>query len=265
MANTSSRSRRSSHPRTAAGERIYAIGDIHGRYDLLRQILRKIDAFNRGLAAPQKLHIVLLGDVVDRGPASAQILKFLKEWTDNTAGQVLLQGNHEDLMLRVHAGERRLLKSWLQVGGRETLESFGVPLPAEDEPVSARLMLDIAAAIPKPTMEFVSRWPTVARSGDYFFCHAGVRPGVELSRQSRTDLMWIRSEFLNSDRNHGAVVVHGHSITAEAETRANRIGIDTGAYRTGVLTALYLEGGEREFIVTEPAPAPAQPEIASQL
>lgn len=265
MANIKSRARRSDRPTTASGERIYAIGDIHGRYDLFREILRNIDAFNRGLPTPQRLHIVLLGDVVDRGPDSAKLLKFLKDWTANTQGQVLLQGNHEDLLLRVRAGERRLLRNWLQVGGRETLESFGMTLPGREEPIPPRLMVDIAAAISDSTLEFVRRWPTVARSGDYFFCHAGVRPGVELSRQSRTDLMWIRNEFLDSDRDHGAVVVHGHSISAEAETRFNRIGIDTGAYRTGMLTALYLDGDEREFIVTEPAVDPMKAGAVSTL
>lgn len=253
MANLRPRHRKSNLPSTARGERIYAIGDIHGRYDLLRQILRSIEQFNRGLPSPEKLHVVLLGDVVDRGPGSAQLLQFLREWSANTEGQVMLQGNHEELMLKVHAGERRLLRSWLQLGGRETLESFGLKVPGANEPIPPRFMADIAAAIPKSTIDFVNRWATVARSGDYFFCHAGVRPGVELGRQAKTDLMWIRSEFLNSDRDHGAVIVHGHSISAEAETRHNRIGIDTGAYRTGVLTALYLDGAEREFIVTEPA------------
>jgi len=255
MVYVKSRGRTSNRPSTARGERIYAIGDVHGRYDLLRELLRSIEQFNRGLPSPEKLHVVLLGDVVDRGPGSAEILRFLTDWVANAEGQVLLQGNHEELMLKVHGGERRLLRNWLELGGRETLESYGLQVPATGEPIPPRFMSDIAAAIPKSTMDFVSRWPTVARSGDYFFCHAGIRPGVDLARQSKSDLLWIRREFLDSDRNHGAVVVHGHSISAEAETRANRIGIDTGAYRTGVLTALFLDGNEREFIVTEPKTA----------
>jgi len=255
MVYVKSRGRTSNRPSTARGERIYAIGDVHGRYDLLRELLRSIEHFNRGLPSPENLHVVLLGDVVDRGPGSAEILRFLTDWVANAEGQVLLQGNHEELMLKVHGGERRLLRNWLELGGRETLESYGLQVPATGEPIPPRFMSDIAAAIPKSTMDFVSRWPTVARSGDYFFCHAGIRPGVDLARQSKSDLLWIRREFLDSDRNHGAVVVHGHSISAEAETRANRIGIDTGAYRTGVLTALFLDGDEREFIVTEPKTA----------
>lgn len=250
MLSAKSRSGRARRPRTAAGERIYAIGDIHGRYDLLRDLLRKIETFDKGRPSPEKLHVVLLGDVVDRGPGSAQLLRYLKDWSDNTQGQVMLLGNHEEMMVRVHAGERRLLHNWLQVGGRETLESFGLTPPPNDEMPDLRFMDEIAQALPRDLMDFVRKWPTVCRSGDYFFCHAGVKPGVDLTRQSKTDLIWIRNEFLNSSRDHGAVVVHGHSISAEAEVRSNRIGIDTGAYRTGVLTALYLEGAERELIAT---------------
>lgn len=259
MRSARSRTGRSGLPKTGPGERIYAIGDIHGRYDLLRELLRKIENFDKGLPSPEKLHVVLLGDVVDRGPNSAQLLRYLKEWSENTRGQVMLLGNHEEMMVRVHAGERRLLRNWLKVGGRETLESFGLTPPSDAETPDMRFMDDIAAAMPSDLMDFVRKWPTVARSGDYFFCHAGVRPGIDLARQSKADLIWIRNEFLDSARDHGAVVVHGHSISAEAEFRNNRIGIDTGAYRTGILTALYLEGGERELIATKRVEAEASP------
>jgi serine/threonine protein phosphatase 1 len=245
--------------RTARGERIYAIGDVHGRYDLLREMLRRIEAHSRGLPRCDEIHVVLLGDVVDRGPDSARVLQFLHEWTRQASGQVLLLGNHEEMMLRTWNGEASILKKWLRVGGRATLESFGLAVPAEEEDIrSLEFVKLVRDAIPPPLMHFVGRWPLHARSGDYYFCHAGVRPGIELDRQSKQDLVWIRNSFLNDQRDHGAVIVHGHSVSPGVDHRPNRIGIDTGAYATGVLTALYAEGGEVDFLSTEPA-QPATP------
>ena len=130
-----------------------------------------------------------------------------------------------------------------------TLASYGIPLPAEPYDEEA-VAVALRAAVPRPIRHWLAGLPLTARSGDYFFCHAGVRPGVPLKRQSAQDLLWIRREFLSDDSDHGAVVVHGHSIASDVEWRDNRIGIDTGAYRTGRLTALYLEGTEREIIAT---------------
>ncbi|MDE8652300.1 metallophosphoesterase family protein [Novosphingobium album (ex Liu et al. 2023)] len=241
--------------RTAANERIYAIGDIHGRYDLLRQLLRQIEHHERGLGTTKKLHLVLLGDVIDRGPESAAILRFLRDWAKNTRGQFVLLGNHEEIMLRVHAGETRLLDPWLRMGGRETLQSFGIAAPEPGSDFDPRLMNDIFEALTPELMEFVRKWPLVTRSGDYYFCHAGVRPGIDLTKQARSDLLWIREEFLASSVDHGATIVHGHSITLSADIRSNRMGIDTGAFCTGVLTALYLEDGDWELLSTTGADA----------
>lgn len=244
-----------SRRRTAPGDRIYAIGDIHGRYDLLRDLLRKIEDHQRGLPEPENLHVVLLGDVVDRGPDSAAVLHFLHDWSKHTQGQFMLLGNHEELMLKVHAGEQRLLAPWLRVGGRETLESFGLAPPAPEEDHDPRFMEEIFETLPHDLMDFVRSWPLTVSSGDYYFCHAGIRPGVSLDKQARSDLIWIRQEFLASARDHGATIVHGHTISPSAEVLPNRIGIDTGAYRTGVLTALYLEGAEQDCLSTQGAPA----------
>jgi len=221
----------------------------------LRNLLRKIEAHNNGLPQAENLHVVLLGDVIDRGPHSAKALRFLKDWQHHTQGQVMLQGNHEEMMLRVYEGERRLIAPWLRFGGKETLESFGLEIADTEDFSDPRLLKQIREALPSDLMAFVKGWAVTARSGDYFFCHAGVRPRVELAKQVKNDLIWIREEFLESPVDHGAMIVHGHSITDQADLRSNRIGIDTGAYRSGILTAVYLEGTERDFIAVQGTPA----------
>lgn len=252
-------SSRQKSPSTAKGDRIYAIGDIHGRYDLLRELLKRVEAHSRTLPEPENFHLVLLGDLVDRGPDSAEILRYLVELDRNIAGLVVLLGNHEEVMLRVYDGDTALLRSWLRIGGIETLRSFGLePPPRDGNPVA--FLEAMRRAIPRHLMDWMRKLPVTARSGDYFFVHAGVRPGVPLKRQTRTDMIWIREEFLQFRGEHGATIVHGHSISPGVEIQPNRIGIDTGAYRTGVLTALYLEGERREVISTEVV---NQPETSS--
>lgn len=251
-------------PSCASGDRIYAIGDIHGRYDLLRDLLRRIEAHSNGLPSPRGLHVLLLGDVVDRGPDSAKVLRFLHDWSRNTQGQLMLLGNHEEVMLRVYGGEARLLTPWLRIGGRETLESFGLKIPRREEREDTSFTKLIGEVLPRELMDFVAGWPLTAQSGDYYFCHAGVKPGVALNRQDRKDLIWIRDEFLQSARDHGATVVHGHSISPEVDFQSNRIGLDTGAYKSGILSALYLEGMERQVIATAGEARPEPQRSTSQ-
>lgn len=236
---------------TDKGERIYAIGDIHGRYDLLRRLLRQIKAHHSSLPRAERVRIIVLGDFVDRGPDSARVLKLLLRISRRTDIVVCLLGNHEDLMLDALAGMERAQSAWLRLGGDATLQSFGITLDilgALDSRAAAALM---RAAVTQPAIDWMRTRPLMIRSGDYIFCHAGLRPGTPIWQQTREDLLWIRGEFLeSSDPFEGAVVVHGHSISTEVEQLENRIGIDTGAYRTGVLTALYLEGLERTIIST---------------
>lgn len=236
--------------RAAKGERIYVIGDVHGRYDLLRDLMRRIEQHSRGRKEAEKLHILLLGDIVDRGPESAQALHYLHDWTKQVRGQHMLLGNHEDMMLRSYRGDARSFRAWLRVGGRETLESFGLRINHDDDLYDPRILRAVRDTLPHDLMTFISTWPLTARSGDYFFCHAGVRPKVPLDKQSRQDLIWIRDEFLADESDHGAVIVHGHSISPSIDRQSNRIGIDTGAYHTGVLTAAYFEDAETDFIAT---------------
>ena len=236
-------------PATEAGERVYAIGDVHGRLDLLRDVLRRIDDHSAGLPPAEATHIILLGDLIDRGSQSREVLRFVHSIQQKTDGIVALLGNHEELMLKAIDKMPGALDAWMRMGGRATVRSFDLEPPAPEE--SSRDYADrLRAAVPAELLEWMRTLPLTASSGSYMFCHAGIRPGVPLRRQARTDLLWIRKEFLDDDTSHGKVVVHGHSIAADVEMRPNRIGIDTGAYRTGVLTALYLEGTEREIIAT---------------
>ncbi|CAN5616801.1 metallophosphoesterase family protein [soil metagenome] len=234
-------------PSTESGDRVYAIGDIHGRYDLLRILLDRIGEHAEALPPTESLHLVFLGDIIDRGPDSAQALEFLHNLQARTDRVIVLLGNHEEAMLQALDGNADMLRDWMKVGGAQTVRSFGLEpfVPGDD---AVRYIRELRAAVPREHVAWLRKLPLSARSGDYFFCHAGVRPGVALRRQSRTDLLWIRDDFLDDERYHGAVIVHGHSIEPQVEMRGNRIGIDTGAYRTGTLTALYLEGEESAVI-----------------
>ena len=231
------------------------IGDIHGSLDLLDQILAKIDADLKAHPS-RKTMLVLVGDLIDRGPHSAQVVERLRTYRRVGVRPIFLLGNHEEVLLRILAGDSSLISSWLRFGGIQCLKSYGVDATAFGSLDEAAILAAIRAAIPRKHVEFLESFLDTCRFGDYLFVHAGIRPGVELERQSQTDLRWIREPFLLDDSDHGFTVVHGHTISADVEERANRIGIDTGAYRTGVLTALVIDGSERRFIdtkVLEPA------------
>lgn len=236
-------------PSTEAGERIYAVGDVHGRYDLLRALLDRIGAHTGALPPARSLHIVFLGDIVDRGPQSLEVMELLHDLQSKTDRVLVLLGNHEEAMLQAIGGDVEMLGDWMKVGGAATVRSFGLePFRRGDD--AADYLRRLRAAVPREWVAWLRKLPLTAQSGDYFFCHAGIRPGVALRRQARGDLLWIREDFLDDERPHGAVIVHGHSIEPKVEIRANRIGIDTGAYRTGALTALYLEDDRQEVLST---------------
>lgn len=234
-------------PNTESGERIYAVGDVHGCYDLLRDLLDRIGEHHSALPPASALHIVFLGDIVDRGPDSRKVMELLYDLQQRSARIVVLLGNHEEAMLQALGGDLDMLSSWMKVGGAATVRSFGLePFHRGDD--AADYLRRLRATIPSEWIAWLRALPLTARSGDYFFCHAGIRPGVALRRQSRDDLLWIRDEFLDDERSHGAMIVHGHSIDPLVEFRPNRIGIDTGAYRTGELTALYLQDERYEVL-----------------
>lgn len=234
-------------PSTDSGDRIYAIGDIHGRYDLLQLLIARIGEHSAGLPPARSLYVVLIGDIVDRGPQSAEVLAMLYDLQRKNSRVIVLLGNHEEAMLQALDGDTDALRRWLAVGGDKTLASFGIaPLQPEDDPRD--YMNSARRTIPRQWLAWLRQLPLSVQSGDYYFVHAGVRPGVALARQVRDDMLWIRGEFLRSERDFGAVIVHGHSISAEVDIRPNRIGIDTGAYRSGVLSAIYLEGEKKDVV-----------------
>jgi calcineurin-like phosphoesterase family protein len=238
-------------PSGAAGYRAYVVGDIHGRLDLLEDLLAKIHAELQHRPARNTL-LAFVGDLIDRGPASAQVLERLRTYQRPGIRTEFVLGNHEEVLLRILAGDARLITKWRWFGGSECLESYGVaPQSLVNLPDDQALAI-IREAIPREHVTFLESFVDSCRFGDYLFVHAGIRPGIDLDQQSQSDLRWIRQPFLLDDRDHGFVVVHGHTIAASPELLPNRIGIDTGAYRTGVLTALAIEGTSRWFIDTAP-------------
>ncbi len=230
--------------------RVYAIGDIHGRLDLLDELLALIEA-DREAAGAVRPVLIFLGDYVDRGPASAGVIARLLGPPPADFDVVHLLGNHEAMMLRFLEDESAGL-GWMGNGGVETLASYGIAVEGgvyrREE--LAKLRDALRERLPDSHLEFLQNLQLTHREGDYLFVHAGIRPGIPMAEQAEDDLIWIREEFLDSRDDHGHVVVHGHSIRPEVEMRANRIGIDTGAFRSGTLTCLVLQDDERDLLQT---------------
>jgi serine/threonine protein phosphatase 1 len=235
-------------PELPEGRRVYAIGDVHGRLDLFTQLLdmiRRDDA----TCPPAETHLIQLGDLVDRGPDSAGVVA-LAMGSPDFASLTVLQGNHEAMMIAALHGDRDALRGWLRFGGRETLLSWGVPAAIVDGAGPDALLDAARVAIPEAQLDWIASRPRGVQLGDYYFVHAGVRPRTPLDKQSDADRLWIREPFLSSTSRHFAMIVHGHSIVPEVEQLPNRIGIDTGAYSTGRLTALGLHGRHQWIIQT---------------
>ena len=245
---------------TPPGLRLYVIGDVHGRVDLLAHMHRRIarDLARRPAADRRVIH---LGDYIDRGPQSVAVLELLLDYRAKGQGDFLL-GNHDrflrDFLTDPECADFDL---WMVNGGVETLDSFGIDgmqaAFSSDRGVRLRLHDQLTASMPPGLPAFLGGLALMLRFGDYVFVHAGVRPGVALAEQSAHDLVWIREPFLFSDTDHGAVIVHGHTPVEQVEARPNRIGIDTGAVFTGRLTCLVLEGATRGLLgVDGVAPLP---------
>ena len=250
--------RRESGPAGARGWRAYVVGDVHGRLDLLDRLLDKIhDEIAKRPA--RKVLIVFVGDLIDRGPASAEVVERLRAYSHPRARAVFLLGNHEEVLLRILRGEADLITKWRSFGGSECLASYGVDASKLIGMGDEDALEVIRGAIPKTHAEFLETFDDSCRFGDYLFVHAGIRPGIEIDQQRQSDLRWIRDPFLFDETDHGFVVVHGHTIRPEVEVRPNRIGIDTGAYRTGVLTALAIEGSDSWLLDTRSAEQEAVP------
>ncbi len=238
-------------PSTVAKDRrIYAVGDIHGRLDLLRTLNSRIAADARGLE-PCINVVIYLGDYLDRGDHSREVIETLIE--DPLAGfeRVHLSGNHERYLLQF-LKDPEIGANWLFNGGDATLRSYGVDI---EDPAFGRegwpwALQRLVTELPSRHLSFLRELAFSHVEGDYMFVHAGVRPGVALDQQNETDLMWIREEFTESGVDFGKIIVHGHSISPDIDVRTNRIGIDTGAYRSGTLSCLVLEGEGRRIIQT---------------
>jgi serine/threonine protein phosphatase 1 len=235
-------------PCVPAGVRVYAIGDVHGRVDLLDQLHDLIEA-DMARDQPQSAHVIYLGDYVDRGPDSAGVLDRLSGPEPQGLRRSLLKGNHEDMLLQVLTNQAAP-SQWRRLGGQETMLSYRIDIHAALAEGAADLAGLLSAAMPPGHREMLDRLEHFTVLGDYFFCHAGIRPGIALDRQAPHDLMWIRHEFLDSRANHGRVIVHGHSPVDQVDIRSNRINIDTGAFATGRLSCLVLENTQRRVIST---------------
>lgn len=234
-------------PRGKPGARAYAIGDVHGCLVQLDRLIKQIEG-DLDERPVKEAFLVFVGDLIDRGPDSAGVIERLRTYSRPGLKPIFLAGNHEEYFLRVLNGERGVLDNWLDYGGRQCAQSYGVSadqlvaLP-EDQAIAL-----LRRQVPSEHRRFLKSFGDTFRFGDYLFVHAGIRPGLPLEQQSRQDLRWIREPFLHDSGDHGFVVVHGHTIVESVEELPNRIGIDTGAYRSGVLTALVVDGSERRFL-----------------
>lgn len=240
-------SRESETPRASvpAGQRVYAVGDVHGRLDLFEALIAAIEA-DDAAAGQAQTTVILLGDLVDRGPDSAGVIARAREWQRQRTVRILA-GNHEEMFLASFE-DIDTLRHFLRFGGKETVLSYGLDRNAYNAAEIEDVQAMMRAAVPREDRGFIASFEDMIAIGDYLFVHAGIRPDVPYAEQRQKDLRWIREPFLSYGEPHGAVVVHGHTISDAPVERDNRIGIDTGAYASGRLTALVLEGANRRYI-----------------
>jgi serine/threonine protein phosphatase 1 len=234
--------------RVPDGRRLYAIGDIHGRLDLLEGLLEQIfrDEAERG--GPGEL--IFLGDLVDRGPDSAQVIDRLMALRAERPDVRFLLGNHEEVFLDALSGDAKALRLFSRIGGEETILSYGVCPQAYAKADYDAVHRLLAEAVPAAHRQFLESFENMIVAGDYVFVHAGIRPGIALADQRPADLRWIRDEFLCARAPLEKLVVHGHTISEEIRELPHRIGLDSGAYRSGILTAMGFEG-EKRWILQE--------------
>ncbi len=228
-----------------AGQRVYAIGDVHGRCDLLCRMIAQIETDDRALP-PADTTVILLGDLVDRGPDSRGVIATAREWAKRRRVR-LLAGNHEEMFLGSFERDE-IMRAFLRHGGRETLLSYPIDEVTYGRATIEELRAIMREVVPAEDIAFMRAMEDRIRIGDYVFVHAGIRPGVPVEEQATSDLRWIRGEFIDDVSPRDFAVVHGHTITDEPEMSATRIGIDTGAFASGKLTAIGLEGTARWLI-----------------
>lgn len=234
-------------PSVPEGERYYVLGDIHGRADLLDAMKDAIEADDASAGAATST-VVLLGDLVDRGPDSAGVINRVVEWQARRTVRCLA-GNHEEMFLGAF-DDPAVLRQFVKHGGRETILSYGINKARYASLTMEELFAELPELVPAEHRAFLQGLEDVIVAGDYAFVHAGIDPNLPLEEQAGSALRWIRQPFLEHGAPHSHMIVHGHTITEDVEERPNRIGIDTGAYRTGRLTALILEGATRRYLRT---------------
>ncbi|MDF1834433.1 MAG: metallophosphoesterase family protein [Alteraurantiacibacter sp. bin_em_oilr2.035] len=234
-------------PRIPKGRRVYAIGDVHGCAELLMSLIEGIEEdIIRGEKEGIESQIILLGDLIDRGPDSAAVIDLVCKWREMRPVEVLF-GNHEEMFLESFE-DTEMLRHFLRHGGRETLISYGADAKKLSNSSVAEVQTLMNRIVPAKHRKFVESFEDMIQVGDYLFVHAGILPGVPLDKQKKRHLRWIREPFLSHCKSHGMIVVHGHTIIDEVEDTGYRIGIDTGAYSSGRLTALVLEGKKRRCL-----------------
>ena len=232
-------------PAIPPGQRVYAVGDIHGRLDLFETMIAAIEA-DDAACRPGQTTVVLLGDLIDRGPDSAGVIARARAWGEARKVRNLL-GNHEEMLLQALASDE-VVRQFLRFGGRETVLSYLADPADYHRAELSEVRALMHGAIPAADLEFIRSFEDTVSIGDYLFVHAGIHPDSPLDQQHPSDLRWIREPFLSHHGSYGQVVVHGHTITDKPIVRRNRIGLDTGAYRSGRLTALGLQGTQRWLI-----------------
>jgi serine/threonine protein phosphatase 1 len=255
-----------SNPAVPEGVAVWAIGDVHGRMDLLKPLVDAILTDAAEMVAERKI-VIFLGDYIDRGPDSRGVVQYLARLaTNKDVDWRFLKGNHEEAMIRFllngSGGSQ-----WCEYGGDATLHSYGLRAPdMRHKPEAwAHLAADLSHRLTDPERNFLKNLELSVTFGDYFFAHAGARPGVPLDQQTPEDVMWIRRTFLESDVAFERVVVHGHTPTAQVHSDRRRVGIDTKAYSSGRLTALRLIGAERSIVEASLSPLTGQDSGAEEL
>ncbi|MFN4114041.1 MAG: metallophosphoesterase family protein [Sphingomonadaceae bacterium] len=233
-------------PSVPPGERVYAIGDIHGRLDLFEELIHAIERDDLESPPRGQTTVVLLGDLVDRGPSSAQVIARAREWQIRRPVRILA-GNHEEMFLESF-DSTEILRHFLKHGGQETVLSYGLSPATYNDASLEEIRQLMHQIVPRHDRDFLAGFEPWVSIGDYLFVHAGIRPEVPLAEQQRRDLLWIREPFLRYTGPHLQFVIHGHTICETVDEQDNRIGVDTGAFRSGILTAIVLEGEHRRYI-----------------
>lgn len=237
-------------PSGGVGKRAYAIGDVHGCYDLLVDLLDKIQRHSES-CDDREPHIILLGDLIDRGPKSRQVVDHLLYNRPEFGTYHFIKGNHEEILVKIIDGDSALLNIWFAHGGWQTITSYGATSRDFRNLSLADSIELLRHLIPEEHIEFFRSFDDGIEFGDYFLTHAGVRPGVAIGEQAGKDLRWIREGFLDSKEDFGAVIVHGHTISDDVTLKNNRIGVDTGAYKSGKLSAVWIAEHEVGILSAE--------------